>query len=478
MNAGLHVALTPGPPHLSQLATDRLALLLPAARFDRQTDPALPLLHVRPDVIVDPDALQSFVGTAFERGHAVRAAAKAADGTVIPGAATLWPPGSAREGPFHEVDQPIGVAAFEQPIDRPLDRGALTAFAPALGVSGYATASRNLLLGLRSLGVDAAWQAEWGDVAAEAVDPDEAARLLRLAKTGRPDDPVMLYRPATNADGTAFFEIYRERRTRAPVVACTMFETDALPQRWPSVLNTCEQVWVPSTFNRRTFAEHGVDAERLRVVPIGLDMWSYDPDGERGPLPERRTTAFLSAFEWSERKGTDVLLRAWAHAFRPSDDVVLYLRTGTESEHAETVLQDALAATRLRREDLAPIVLLHAALSQAAYRALIRSIDVFVLTSRGEGFCIPMLEAMALGKPVIGTVYGGSSDFLDEDTGFTIPSRLVPITRAFSQRLPLYRGQRWAAPAVDATARALRAVIDDAGDARRRAARAFARAHE
>ena len=60
--------------------------------------------------------------------------------------------------------------------------------------------------------------------------------------------------------------------------------------------------------------------------------------------------------------------------------------------------------------------------------ALFRSCDVLVHPYRGEGFGLPMLEAMACGLPVIATDYGAGLDFCDETTGWLVPAHLQAVS--------------------------------------------------
>jgi glycosyltransferase involved in cell wall biosynthesis len=70
-------------------------------------------------------------------------------------------------------------------------------------------------------------------------------------------------------------------------------------------------------------------------------------------------------------------------------------------------------------------------LEDATLAALYRGCDAFVLPYRGEGFGMPLLEAMACGKPAITTAQGPSQDFCSEKTAYLIPARKeeVPADR-------------------------------------------------
>lgn len=55
------------------------------------------------------------------------------------------------------------------------------------------------------------------------------------------------------------------------VVWRAMFETAAVPAGWLPRLSEVDEVWVPSRFNARTFADAGVDPQKIVVVPEFMD---------------------------------------------------------------------------------------------------------------------------------------------------------------------------------------------------------------
>jgi hypothetical protein len=93
-----------------------------------------------------------------------------------------------------------------------------------------------------------------------------------------------------------------------------MFETDRLPEEWAAHLRQMDWVWVPTEFNRQTFAESGVPSERILVVPGALDTARYTLEaGTQGPAEAQTDGRFLfvSVFDWTLHKGWDVLLRTF-----------------------------------------------------------------------------------------------------------------------------------------------------------------------
>jgi glycosyltransferase involved in cell wall biosynthesis len=96
---------------------------------------------------------------------------------------------------------------------------------------------------------------------------------------------------------------------------------------------------------------------------------------------------------------------------------------------------------------------------------LISLSDCYLSLHRAEGFGLTLLEAMAMGKPVLATDYSGSKDFLNETTGFPVNYRLSPIRR---QAGPYPPGYDWADPDIDEASELLTRVRRDSAEVSKR----------
>ena len=226
----------------------------------------------------------------------------------------------------------------------------------------------------------------------------------------------------------------RWERTRCPPdgaaysIGRTMFETDRLPDGWAERLNRMDEVWVPSRFNLETFAAGGVNRSRIVVVPEPVDTVFFDPD-RAGVADDAARDAlrvyapeifadgrgerfrFLSIFKWEERKGWDVLLRAFLNEFDSyggededdhdtRGDATLFLLTNPY--HNSMGEEDFRAEVARLRQQIpggggrARVVVLTPGLPQRVLPSLYAAVDAFVLPSRGEGWGRPHAEAMAM----------------------------------------------------------------------------------
>ena len=117
-------------------------------------------------------------------------------------------------------------------------------------------------------------------------------------------------------------------------------------------------------------------------------------------------------------------------------------------------------------------------LDDATLAALYRGCDAFVLPYRGEGFGMPLLEAMACGKPAITTAQGPSQDFCSEKTAYLIPAREEEVPDDPPPLGELVGNFTWFEPDFGELVRTLRHVYEHREEATQRGRAAAKRVRE
>ena len=95
--------------------------------------------------------------------------------------------------------------------------------------------------------------------------------------------------------------------------------------------------------------------------------------------------------------------------------------------------------------------------------ALYRRADVVVAPSRGEGFGLPIAEALALAKPVITTAFGGQMDFCSAENAWLCDYDFAYARSHLSTPLSV-----WAEPRLDSLVGCLQQARNASADERRR----------
>lgn len=165
---------------------------------------------------------------------------------------------------------------------------------------------------------------------------------------------------------------------------------------------------VGSSFVAQTCIEHGVDPERITVLPLAAPPFDRTQAPSQVFNPES-TLKVLFAGQLTQRKGLSYLHEAWSQLNRPGAELVLIGMHDRELR---------------RRFEVLPGVSVRAPIPRPELMAAQAEADVLVLPSLGEGFPLVCVEAMSVGTTVVISEATFAHDVITDGTdGYVIPMR-------------------------------------------------------
>ena len=254
------------------------------------------------------------------------------------------------------------------------------------------------------------------------------------------------------------------------------WEYGVVPTKWvEGIQQNVDELWVASRFVRDVFVQGGVDPGRVHVIPPGVDTSLFRPEGPVWQPEGCGRFVFLFVGGSIRRKGVDLLLEAYKQAFCPEDDVTLIIKDhGSKEFYKHNNFLDQIQ--RFARNARNPhLLLVTREMNDSDLAALYRGCNAFVLPYRGEGFGMPLAEAMACGKPVVTTALGPASEFCTDETGYLIPAEVAPLPEALLPLGKLTGELTWFEPNLGELVRTLRQVYEQREQAARRGAAAAER---
>jgi glycosyltransferase involved in cell wall biosynthesis len=341
---------------------------------------------------------------------------------------------------------------------------------PALQTGGVERGTCDMAAAL----MDAGWRAVVASAGGPMVRELERAGAVHVTLPLGTKNPLGIWRNAARLAGLvaewsvdlvharsrapAWSAYWASRRTGVPLVTTfhgTYNNQNALKRHYNAIMTRGARVIAISDFiAEHVRVEHGCPVDRIRVIPRGVDIRSFDPEAVR---PDRIVT----------------LARSW----RLADGLPVVMLPGRLTRwKGQTVLIDAMA--RLGRRDV-QAVLVGADQGRTAYRAELEALiaryglegvvrivdhcndmpaaymlaDVVVSASTDpEAFGRVVAEAGAMGRPVIVAGHGGAREIvLDGETGWSTPpadSSALAEALARALDMPLAARQVLAATAI------------------------------
>ena len=326
----------------------------------------------------------------------------------------------------------------------------------------------------RSAAPQCVWRGDWGSSHSLAIVNDGLTSALEAAgraveRIRQLDEPSPLSVVGIAGQWPPSFEA----PSSGPFVLYQPWEFGEIPAGWTEPIRRhVDEVWTASEYSRQAFLAGGIGPDLVHVVPNGVDLERFAPDGARAALPTEKGTVFLFVGGTMYRKGIDILLEAYAAAFTTADDVALVVKGfGSKSYYAGQTAE-ALFDVFRSRPGAPELVTLDDDLPYEELPAVYRAADVLVQPYRGEGFCLPALEALACGVPVVVTAGGPTDDFVTDACAWRIPATRLPLEAdalVAEGLAPAGRGFL-----LEPHAEALAVALRDAADPSARAVRAAA----
>jgi glycosyltransferase involved in cell wall biosynthesis len=170
-------------------------------------------------------------------------------------------------------------------------------------------------------------------------------------------------------------------------------------------------VTVSESSKRDIVAQMGVQADRLHIVPVGVDPEIFHPMPEIARRPGRLMTTTSSDVPM---KGLVPLLEAVAKVRTERDDVELVI-IGKAKEKSKI-------PSLIERLGLQDTVRFVSGVATERIVELYAEAEVAVVPSLYEGFSLPAIEAMACGVPLVSTTGGALPEVVgnDGETGLLV----------------------------------------------------------
>jgi glycosyltransferase involved in cell wall biosynthesis len=362
----------------------------------------------------------------------------------------------ARDFVWRQASLPVVAAAYAEALaaGKPDAAGerqlGVNVFADARATTGLSESARRHVLALAGTDVDLTYTEFNTRAPYRSVPvPREMAELRR----GK-EFPADLWLVNVNE-----FQLIPEHALDRYTIGLWAWELPEMPVYALAQLPRIDELWVLSTFVADA-CRTATDIPITVVPSVVPQRPGIAGDRARFGLPDDGLVALFtfSASSSDARKNPWAVVEAFRRAF-PADeqgtsahlvikanDLDRFPELATHLAQAIASVNGTLLSRQMSREDM---------------DCLLATCDIYLSLHRSEGFGLGMAEAMAMGKPVIATGYGGNVDFMPPGSAALVGYSIRPITerdhRFGAEFGDWYTpGQLWADPDVEQAARWLR----------------------
>jgi FkbM family methyltransferase len=188
-------------------------------------------------------------------------------------------------------------------------------------------------------------------------------------------------------------------------IAYNVWESTRYPNDFFKRLFYFDEVWVPTQWQFDCLIEQGYPANKISIVPEGIDVDIFKPLDN---IPVKNKFRFLLMGRWEWRKSTTEIIKTFEKVFKKNDNVELlcsvdnpFPSDGLKSTE-ERIKFHNINSNNIEFVSFPP---------REQYIQYMREGDVLISCSRSEGWGLPLIESLSCGTPALYSNWGAQLQF-------------------------------------------------------------------
>ncbi len=233
-------------------------------------------------------------------------------------------------------------------------------------------------------------------------------------------------------------------RKAARVINLAAWEYSEVPNEWAKVYNdyNFDSIIVPSKWNKEVFSKCFGERD-CHLLPHIVERPAVKPEPPVNFSPDHIKDKFtvFTMSQWSDRKGFDLLIKAFCSEFKKKQDVALIIKSyghfvGTIHKEDEKRQNNGILEEIKRSKNSVcfeyderpsvPIYFIPGIIPFENISWFHENSSLFALTTRGEGFGLTIAEALMHKVPVLVPKEGGHIDYIKDTAAFFVDGHWQP----------------------------------------------------
>ncbi len=162
-------------------------------------------------------------------------------------------------------------------------------------------------------------------------------------------------------------------------------------------LNKADEIWINSNFTKNNLLKIGIEEEKIKYIPIGINHIKFNPNGNSYNLNNSKKLKFLFIGEPTINSGLDILLQSYIKTFNKQDNVCLVIKSiEAQDNKTEQIINKIL---ELKENKNSPDIIYFDS-NEIIEENLYRTCNVLICPKKNN-YSPYTIDAMACGLPLI-----------------------------------------------------------------------------